>query len=240
MFQAGEEVTFQRVGEIIEMVDKNSDGEIDFNECVYKHPRTHPNCFAPLALTPPPPSSFSSMRVVVLSRPLVARFLGCMQVLKAGGALGGGGSAGSSAMQQFACASHRAANVIQVQGSGGAVHSISEEEREAFAEHINNVLGSDPFFVGRLPMDPQSPTALFDQCKVGGEDAAAAAATPLAADGLLFSFSVARKRVLLWPGHSCIRDSQRRVAFPRALFRTASFSPSSSTWWSPAPWTSAR
>jgi Ca2+-binding EF-hand superfamily protein len=30
--QAGEEVTFQRVGEIIGMVDKNSDGEIDFDE----------------------------------------------------------------------------------------------------------------------------------------------------------------------------------------------------------------
>jgi len=91
-----------------------------------------------------------------------------MQVLKAGGALGGGGGGGgvSVAMQQFGMASHRAAHLVKVQGAGGAMHSISDEEREAFAEHINNVLGGDTFLKGRLPMDPQSPTALFDQCKV--------------------------------------------------------------------------
>jgi len=55
---------------------------------------------------------------------------------------------------------------VKVQGAGGAMHSISDEEREAFAVHINNVLGDDAFLKGRLPMDPQSPTALFDQCKV--------------------------------------------------------------------------
>lgn len=91
-----------------------------------------------------------------------------MQVLKAGGALGGGGGGGgvSVAMQQFGMASHRAAHLVKVQGAGGAMHSISDEEREAFAEHINNVLSGDTFLKGRLPMDPQSPTALFDQCKV--------------------------------------------------------------------------
>ena len=116
-------MTFTRVGEIITMVDKNSDGEIDFNE-----------------------------------------FLACMEVLKSGGSFGTVGGA-SSAMSQFAGAAHKAATVIQVKGAHGT-HSISEEEREAFAEHINNVLGSDPYLASRLPMDPQSPTALFDQCKV--------------------------------------------------------------------------
>jgi len=33
----------------------------------------------------------------------------------------------------------------KVQGEGGAVHSLSSEEREAFAEHINNCLCEDEF-----------------------------------------------------------------------------------------------
>jgi hypothetical protein len=78
----------------------------------------------------------------------------------------GSGDAGSTGAQQIAAASIKGGHLNQIQGSSGAMHSISDEEREAFAEHINNVLGEDPFFQGRLPMDTKSPTALFDQCKV--------------------------------------------------------------------------
>ncbi len=34
MRKSGEEVSFARVGEIIAMVDKNSDGQIDFEEFI--------------------------------------------------------------------------------------------------------------------------------------------------------------------------------------------------------------
>jgi len=90
-------------------------------------------------------------------------FINCMSVIKSGGGIGGQ----SSAMKQFGTASAKAARVLTVKGEGGTVHSISEEEREAFAEHINLLLGNDPLLASRLPMDPTSPTALFDCCKDG-------------------------------------------------------------------------
>lgn len=122
MRAAGEEVSFARVGEIIQMIDQNQDGFIDFDE-----------------------------------------FANCMAVIKSGGGIGGQ----SSAMKQFGTASAKAARVLTVKGEGGAVHSISEEEREAFAEHINLLLANEPLVASRLPMDPTSPTALFDCCKDG-------------------------------------------------------------------------
>lgn len=42
------------------------------------------------------------------------------------------------------------------------MHTISEEEREAFAGHINLILASDVFLQDRLPMDPADPNALFE------------------------------------------------------------------------------
>jgi hypothetical protein len=112
MRAAGEEVSFNRVGEIVQMIDKNQDGMIDFDE-----------------------------------------FIGCMALIKSGGGIGGQ----SSALKQFGAASAKAARVLTVKGEGGAVHSISEEEREAFAEHINILLSTDPLLASRLPMDPTSP-----------------------------------------------------------------------------------
>ena len=47
------------------------------------------------------------------------------------------------------------------------MHSISEDERDAFAGHINLILGSDVFLQDRLPMDPTDPNALFEVCKDG-------------------------------------------------------------------------
>jgi hypothetical protein len=94
-------------------------------------------------------------------------FVQCMSAVKGDGSIGSGGV--SAAVKQFGAASSKAATLIQVQGSSGGigVHSISEEERTAFAEHINQLLGKDPSLAGRLPMDPASPTALFECCKDG-------------------------------------------------------------------------
>lgn len=55
----------------------------------------------------------------------------------------------------------------KVQGKAGAVHSYSEEERIAFAEHINNCLRQDQDLQSVLPIDTASPTALFDAVKDG-------------------------------------------------------------------------
>lgn len=68
----------------------------------------------------------------------------------------------------------KAATIYKVKGAANSEHSISEEERSAFAIHINNVLSSDPFLsqgsgdatAPRLPMDPNT-DELFTQCADG-------------------------------------------------------------------------
>lgn len=45
---------------------------------------------------------------------------------------------------------------FRVEGSGGASHSFSEDEKEAFSEHINICLSSDPDLARLLPMNPSS------------------------------------------------------------------------------------
>lgn len=77
------------------------------------------------------------------------------------------GKVQSGAAAQFGKGVAKAANVIEIKGMGGAVHSVSEEEREAFASYINSVLSSDAFLNQRLPLDPTSPTELFDKCSDG-------------------------------------------------------------------------
>jgi hypothetical protein len=47
-------------------------------------------------------------------------------------------------------------HIYKVKGAANSEHSISEEERYAFSEHINRVLGADSFLSQRLPMDPNS------------------------------------------------------------------------------------
>jgi len=49
---------------------------------------------------------------------------------------------------------------ISVQSDSGAKHTYSEEEKVAFADHINHTLASDPRLKDRLPMDVTS-DALF-------------------------------------------------------------------------------
>ena len=77
------------------------------------------------------------------------------------------GKVKSGAAAQFGQGVAKAAHVIEFKGAGGAMHSISQEEREAFASHINGVLGSDPVLSHRLPMDPSSDSALFEACADG-------------------------------------------------------------------------
>jgi len=87
-------------------------------------------------------------------------FLGCMRVIKSGASSIGGAS--SPMTKVF-----KSGALYQTKGEGGAMHSISEDERDAFAGHINLILGSDVFLQDRLPMDPTDPNALFEVCKDG-------------------------------------------------------------------------
>eukprot|EP01039_Chlorochromonas_danica_P011620 gene11620-13028_t len=54
----------------------------------------------------------------------------------------------------------------QVQGIGGASHSFSENEKEAFSEHINICLSNDPVLRRHLPLDPSS-MELFSKTQDG-------------------------------------------------------------------------
>lgn len=53
-----------------------------------------------------------------------------------------------------------------VDGHGGAHHTFSEEEKQAFSEHINICLGNDPDLKVLLPLNPES-TDLFEKTKDG-------------------------------------------------------------------------
>ena len=68
----------------------------------------------------------------ILSRPL-SQFMECMVLCKTS-ALEGQVASGAAA--QFGQGVAKAAHVIEIKGAGGAMHSISEEEREAFAAHV--------------------------------------------------------------------------------------------------------
>lgn len=54
----------------------------------------------------------------------------------------------------------------RIEGIGGASHSFSEEEKQAFSEHINFCLGSDPVLSRLLPLNPDS-MDLFEKCNDG-------------------------------------------------------------------------
>uniref|UniRef100_A0A7S2S2Z4 Calmodulin n=1 Tax=Rhizochromulina marina TaxID=1034831 RepID=A0A7S2S2Z4_9STRA len=86
-------------------------------------------------------------------------FLACMHAAKSK-------PQGASAVGQLSGAVTKAATIYKVKGAANSEHSISEEERFAFSEHINRVLGPDPFLSQRLPMDPNS-EQLFSQCADG-------------------------------------------------------------------------
>lgn len=60
----------------------------------------------------------------------------------------------------------RASKMFNVTGAGGAVHTFSEEERDAFTLHLNNCLGKDPDITDRFPMKIDS-MELFDNCQDG-------------------------------------------------------------------------
>lgn len=59
-----------------------------------------------------------------------------------------------------------AANVKRVSTVTGASHSFSDEEKESFVEHINQVLGKDASLKGRIPINPQD-NSLFAACSDG-------------------------------------------------------------------------
>mmetsp|Transcript_28001 Transcript_28001/g.61993 ORF Transcript_28001/g.61993 Transcript_28001/m.61993 type:complete len:285 (-) Transcript_28001:805-1659(-) len=46
-----------------------------------------------------------------------------------------------------------AGSITKTSGAGGAQHSFSEEEKEAFSEHINMCLGQDPLLARHLPLE---------------------------------------------------------------------------------------
>lgn len=62
---------------------------------------------------------------------------------------------------------HREPSSQKIVGAGGSAHTFSEEEKQAFSEHINICLGEDPL-IGRrlLPLNPDS-MDLFEKCNDG-------------------------------------------------------------------------
>jgi Ca2+-binding EF-hand superfamily protein len=61
----------------------------------------------------------------------------------------------------------KAADMLRVQGTGGATHSFSVEERNAFTNHINSCLSHDPIVKERyLPLRPES-SDLFERLTDG-------------------------------------------------------------------------
>mmetsp|Transcript_15071 Transcript_15071/g.25123 ORF Transcript_15071/g.25123 Transcript_15071/m.25123 type:complete len:586 (-) Transcript_15071:608-2365(-) len=56
--------------------------------------------------------------------------------------------------------------ISKVFGAGGASHSFSDEEKEAFSEHINTCLGEDPILARHLPLDVTS-MDLFEKSSDG-------------------------------------------------------------------------
>lgn len=74
-----------------------------------------------------------------------------------------GGKSSDSALQQLV---KRQAELLQVSGKGGAVHSYSTEEVYAFAGHLNHVLGDDPQLAHLMPIN-QNSNDLFDKLKDG-------------------------------------------------------------------------
>jgi len=58
------------------------------------------------------------------------------------------------------------ASTQKIQGAGGASHSFSEEEKQAFSEHLNICLGGDPDLTEHLPLDADS-MDLFVKCHDG-------------------------------------------------------------------------
>jgi len=55
---------------------------------------------------------------------------------------------------------------LKIVGSAGASHSFSEEEKEAFSEHINHCLSEDPHLRSLLPLD-SSTMDLFEKSNDG-------------------------------------------------------------------------
>lgn len=53
-----------------------------------------------------------------------------------------------------------------IEGAGGASHTFSEEEKQAFSEHINNCLRGDPVLARHLPLNPDT-MDLFDKSHDG-------------------------------------------------------------------------
>ena len=60
----------------------------------------------------------------------------------------------------------RASKMFNVAGLGGATHTFSEDEKNAFTLHLNNCLSSDPDLSDRMPMAVES-MDIFENCKDG-------------------------------------------------------------------------
>lgn len=76
------------------------------------------------------------------------------------------GNGGGSARRFSGAMKKAGATIYKIQGAANSEHSIAEEEKVAFAEHINRTLSDDSFLSSRLPMDPNS-DELFEQCADG-------------------------------------------------------------------------
>ena len=67
----------------------------------------------------------------------------------------------------FAAVVSKSAKLLVVEGStAGVQHSYSQEEVEAFCDHINGTLQDDEDLKGMLPIDPET-TDLFEKCTNG-------------------------------------------------------------------------
>lgn len=61
---------------------------------------------------------------------------------------------------------HREQSAQKITGAGGSAHTFSEEEKQAFSEHINFCLSSEPLLARHLPLNPDS-MDLFEKCNDG-------------------------------------------------------------------------
>ena len=62
----------------------------------------------------------------------------------------------------------KAGGMLKVEGAGGATHTFSQEEKIAFSEHINQILGGDPICGRHLPLPTtEESMALFKRANDG-------------------------------------------------------------------------
>lgn len=93
-------------------------------------------------------------------------FLEMIRQSRKSSATSGGGSGGGKDTAFGTVYKKTSAHVVAKQSAGGGQHAYTQEEKEAFVEHINSTLGDDKDLQTLLPIDPQSED-LFEKTKDG-------------------------------------------------------------------------